>query len=170
MDTSRPEVRHGTRHIALAAALAICLLLAACATSGPGYPVPPGKEATCGGITYRVLGSSWAHQLKLDSGPVVPSNNFLLVRLEMTNAGQSNLPAMWLPYMALMDEHKETFQPSAVNTRLPGALHGSMQPWRPNEKLSGVIVFDVPVALYWLRPEGCPPLELRPWWPERFGD
>lgn len=151
-------------------ALALLALLG-CASGAPGrYPVPLGQELTCAGMTYRVLGCSWAHQLTVEGRHLVPTHNFLVVRLEVTNAGSATLPAQWLPEMWLVDEHKEVFAPAAVAVRLEGALLGSPALWRPTEKVSGLVVFDVPQALYHLRPEGCPPLDLACWWPERFGD
>lgn len=151
----------------LAWLLSLALLLG-CA--GVRIPVPLGEEATCGGLTYRVLGCSWVHQLQTAQGRAVPTHNFLLVRLEVTNAGGASLPAMWLPGLWLVDEHKETFRPSPLTAGLPGGLKGSGAAWKPTEKRTGIVVFDVPQALYWLRPEGCPPLDLACWWPERFGD
>jgi hypothetical protein len=161
-----------SRRLALAAAalLAGQMILACASPSGGSFPVPQGQELTCGGLTYRVLGCQWAHRLEAAGESAVPTHNFLVVRLELTNAGTADLPAMWLPGLWLVGEHREVFLADPAGGRLAGALRGSPTAWRPTVKLSGLLVFDVPQALYWLQPEGCPAMGLGSWWPERFGD
>ncbi len=155
----------------LACLLAAALALSGCAHTARQFPVRLGQEVACGGLTYRVAGCSWAHQFKTEGGRLaVPNHAFLVVRLEVTNSGRSNLPALWLPNLWLVDEHYESFPVDPVTAELPGALRGSPGVWRPTEKVSGLLVFDVPQAMYHLQPAGCPPLDLRCWWPERFGD
>jgi len=156
-------------HWGAAALLAVCLSAAGCAWNQP-FPVLRGEPLTCAGMTYRVLGTTWAHKLEVGGQTVVPTHNFLLVRVEVTNAGVADLPAMWLPQVWLIDEHKEVFPPSPLTERLEGGLRGSPDAWKPTETLTGTLVYDVPQVLYWLQPEGCPRLGLGNWWPERFGD
>ncbi len=146
------------------------VLLVGCSALSAHSPVPLGEESICGSLTYRVTGCSWSHSLDVEGRKVVPTHSFLMVRLELTNSGAADLPAGWLPDLRLVDEHLEHFAASVVSAALPGTLRGSPAAWKPLERLSGTLVYDVPQALYWLQAAGCPPLDLACWWPERIGD
>lgn len=147
-------------------AVSLVAALAGCAATREGFPVPVGQELTCGGTTYRVLSSGWTHQFSTPEGRVVPNYDFLVVKVEMVAPG----PILHPPELQVIDEHYETWPLAPVTARLAGGLRGEPGGGLAGRQVSGLAVFDVPQALYYLEPVGCPRMDLRCWWPEIFGD
>jgi hypothetical protein len=134
--------------------------------------LPLGDQATGGGIGYRVQDVRWAHQLTAADGrKLTPRRDFLVLTVELENLSGEPLPAGKLPRLPLVDEHGERYLPlTDEKGLLPGSLLAPESPWAPGQKLPGKVIYDVYQVLYWLQPDGTPPLYLGCWWQERIGD
>jgi len=147
-------------------------LVAGCATVFGRKSLPLGEQATGGGIGYRVKDVRWAHMLTAQDGrKLTPRRDFLVLTVELENVSGKPLPAGELPRLPIVDEHGEFYFPlTDKQGMLPESLLPPETEWAPGQKLEGRLVYDVYTVLYWLQPDGTPPLYLGTWWPERIGD
>ena len=106
-----------------------------------------GEAVQVGPVVYNVLDAEWQPQIAGSGSPKLPKNNFLILRLNITNAGNTELT---LPLLQLEDEkgaeHFEVSELAGVEEWL-----GLLRPIRPSDTIQGRIVFDVAPANYRLR-------------------
>lgn len=119
----------------------ILILAVSCASSGGGPSAvhQMGERVQVGTLIYTILETEWADELPGDSGPRLPQNKFLLVRMTITNSGNRELH---VPMLTLIDDQKkETMEVSEVQ----GVEEwlGILRNVKPAETLQGRAVFDV---------------------------
>ncbi|MCW5980100.1 MAG: DUF4352 domain-containing protein [Bryobacteraceae bacterium] len=106
-----------------------------------------GEEVKAGSVVYTVTDSEWRMHLGDGFDQLVPKHRFLLVRLNIHNAGDAETA---LPLLQVEDGQGKAFMEESELKGVPDAL-GLLRIMPPDATLRGVIVFDVPSAAYRLR-------------------
>lgn len=129
------------------------VLLAGCssqsgeAKSGGGKTYVMGSPAVVGPLSYTVLHSSWKETLETGDGVTTPKNRFLVLDISIASGGAEEVG---MPLLFLVDEKGKAIMEEQKMLGLTGWL-GMMRVIRPVETLSGMIVFNVPMANYKLK-------------------
>ena len=132
----------------------ICALIAPMAFYSSGCStktaeVPPGRmgeNLRVGSLIYNITETSWTDQLG-DSGARMPANQFLLVRVSVTNSGGSDTI---IPAMSLIDANGEIYNELTDGTGVRDWL-GMIRRIKPAQSEHGSVLFDVPVNAYTLQ-------------------
>ncbi|HBY60196.1 MAG TPA: hypothetical protein DEH78_10260 [Solibacterales bacterium] len=103
-----------------------------------------GETVSVGGIAYVVVDNQWRSDLAGASGPRVPKNRFLLVRISASNGAGK---AVTLPLLHLIDAKGGTHLEDQNGDGVDGWL-GVLRTMEPGRSLEGAIVFDVPPGEY----------------------
>ena len=138
------------QHLLTVGFLALAFLPAGCASNRNGAARAlrqMGEAIQVGPVVYIVLDAEWQQQLSGSGAPRLPKNNFLVLRLNVTNAGNRELT---IPLLQLEDEkgaeHYEVSELAGLEEWL-----GLLRPIKPSDTVQGRIVFDVSPANYRLR-------------------
>jgi len=138
------------QHALSVSVLAVAALPLGCGSKGDGTPKvlrQMGEAVQVGPVVYNVLDAEWQSQIAGSTSPKLPKNSFLIVRLNITNAGNSELT---LPLLQLEDEkgaeHYEVSELAGMEEWL-----GLLRLVGPSDTTQGRIVFDVAPANYRLR-------------------
>lgn len=106
-----------------------------------------GERAEAGPIVYTVLEAEWHNQLGQADDPRFPRDNFLLIRLSVTNGGSEECT---VPPLHLVDSRGASHRELQEGEGVPEWL-GMLRRLQPAETRHGRVVFDVPRADYRLQ-------------------
>ena len=125
-----------------------CVLAAGCGMGRLEEPVHRMGELTAvGPVIYNVLETQWLGQLGFGATQALPNRRFLVVRLTMTNSGNSQVA---IPLLSLEDAQGNSYMELSEVSGVAGWL-GLLRVLEPAATLTGTIVFDVPSSDYTLR-------------------
>ena len=109
--------------------------------------VDMGEKVRVGAFTYNVLESEWKNQLGDFPAVRVPEQNFLLVRVSVTNSG-GKVEA--IPPMVLENSHGDTYNEVQDGRGVNGWI-GIFRNLNPAMTEDAWILFDVPTNSYRLK-------------------
>lgn len=133
-------------HSLLVVSALACLAGCAKSTGGPRI-LPMGERAEVGSLVYNVLESEWFGQLGHGDIARKPKDQYLLLRLNVTNSGSTEAE---IPPVVLIDSSGQTHKEEMNGEGVPDWL-GMLRKVQPAETQTGRVVFDVPRADYQLR-------------------
>jgi hypothetical protein len=134
--------------ISAALAAALMIFLGGCAkTAAPEKTAEMGSPAAAGTLVYTALDTQWRESLDGSTGQRLPAARFLLVQLDIRNAGAGEAG---VPMMQLVDASGKTYQELSNGEGVPQWL-GYLRVLKPGEKLHGNALFDAPPGAYKLR-------------------
>lgn len=114
---------------------------------GNGKTFVMGSPAAVGPLSYTVMHSSWKDAIETGDGVTTPKHRFLVLDLSIASGGSEEAG---VPLLFLVDEKGKEVMEEQKMLGLTGWI-GLMRVIRPVETMSGVIVFDVPMANYKLK-------------------
>lgn len=106
-----------------------------------------GERAEVGSFVFLALETKWSTQLGEAPNFRIPGNQFLAIRISITNQGGSTLGC---PLLSLVDEADNRF-PEVDNAKEVDGWLGLVRMIQPGNTEFGWIVFDVPPSNYALR-------------------
>jgi hypothetical protein len=106
-----------------------------------------GEDLHVGPLTYNVIDTDWKDRLGEGTSARMPSNRFLLIRMSVTNAGNSETI---IPTMTLIDSSGTTHTELTDGAGVPDWL-GMIRRVQPSQTQRGVVLFDVPGKAYSLQ-------------------
>lgn len=135
-------------YTALPVVLSMVLFSSGCSTDS--YSVRTyrmGDTVQLGHLVYNVYDSQWHTHLGEGPAARIPENRFFLVRVSVSNSGNSEI---MVPAMTVSDEDGNTYEELAEGAQVPQWL-GLLRSVRPGETKQGNIVFDCSPRNYKLR-------------------
>ncbi|MCC7342563.1 MAG: DUF4352 domain-containing protein [Bryobacterales bacterium] len=144
--SGRPLALHSAIFAVL---LASILALVSCAGSASAHVVRGvmGQKLTVEGISYTVLAADWVEALGEGATARIPTHRFLLIRVAAANEGAG--PAEMASFKLIASngtEYGEVANGADVNEWL-----GMARQLEPKDAKQGVVLFDVPKAVYELQ-------------------
>lgn len=125
-----------------------CAAVLASCGEGPGevrtYAL--GQKATLGHLTYVAIETQWYPAFGAGPGARAPQNQFLLVRLSVSNGGGSDASVQNL---SVEDSSGHRFSELSNGDQVPDWI-GVLRTLAPADTLAGNAVFDVPTGHYTL--------------------
>lgn len=122
-------------------------VLASCVA--PAWEVrtyPLGERVTIGHLTYVGVETQWYEEFGEGPGARVPRNQFLLVRLSVSNGGDAQAA---VPNLSVEDSGGRRFPELSDGDGVPDWI-GAVRTLAPTDTLGGNAVFDVPTGHYTL--------------------
>jgi hypothetical protein len=107
---------------------------------------PLGQKVTLGHLTYIAIDTEWYPTLGDGPGARAPLNQFLLVRMSVTNGGSTEAAA---PNLSVEDSAGRRYPELNDGDRVTDWI-GALRVLPPADTLSGNAVFDVPTGHYTL--------------------
>jgi len=130
------------------AALVALAFLAGCARDPGGVRMHSmGDRAEVGTLIYTVLEAEWFSHLGEGPAARTPKNQFLVLRLNVTNSGPTEIT---IPAMTLVDPGGRTYEQEGNGEDVPDWL-GLLRRVQPAQTEQGRVLFDVPRGDYQLR-------------------
>jgi hypothetical protein len=127
---------------------ALLLTSIGCKPSTPGVNLSNsyvmGEKARVGAMTYTVIDSDWKPELTGSKEP--PKNRFLILRVSMTNGGGKEVS---LPLFKIRTSTGKEYTEFSDLEGTPEWL-GLFRRIKPAGTEEGIVVFDVPLAEYFL--------------------
>lgn len=106
-----------------------------------------GQTVSLGAITYTALETEWRSSLDGNDGRRTPKNQFMLIKVMVTNGGGSEAG---LPLLTLIDGKGNSYLEEDKGDGVPQWL-GLLRLLKPAESEEGSLLFDVPPGSYRLR-------------------
>jgi hypothetical protein len=107
---------------------------------------PLGQKIKIGNLTYLGIETQWSSAFGEGPGARAPQNQFLLVRLSVSNAGNSDAP---VPNFSVEDSTGHRFAELSDGNGVQDWI-GALRMLSPNDTLVGNAAFDVPTGHYTL--------------------
>jgi len=123
----------------------VALLLASCRERAPevrSYPL--GAKVVLGHLTYVAIETQWYPAFGQGPGARTPQNQFLVVRLSVTNGGSTEAS---VPALSVEDSSGNRFAELGNGDQVPDWL-GLLRTLAPADTLSGNAAFDVATGHY----------------------
>ena len=122
--------------------LAACLLLAGCSelSNSAAKLYHMGERVEAGALVYTVLEAEWQPQLGEGANARVPQQQFLMLRLSVTNSGIREVD---IPRLRVVGAGGESSDELTDGDRVPNWL-GMLRSLKPADTIDGRILFDVP--------------------------
>ncbi|MDX2150402.1 MAG: DUF4352 domain-containing protein [Bryobacteraceae bacterium] len=122
----------------------LAAVLAATCSSGCSRPrsakaAAMGETVGVGGVSYVVMDSQWRADLAGATGPRVPKNRFLVLRISATNLGRETIN---VPLLNLIDSKGNGHLEEQSGDGIEGWL-GVLRTIAPGRTAEGAILFDV---------------------------
>jgi len=105
---------------------------------------PLGEKVTIGHLTYVGVETQWYPEFGEGPGARVPRNQFLLVRLSVSNGGSAQAA---VPNLSVEDSDGHRFPELTNGDGVPDWI-GAVRTLAPADSLAGNAVFDVPAGHY----------------------
>lgn len=125
--------------------LAVCVILAGCSElSKPSRKklYHMGERVEAGPLVYTILEAEWQSQIGEGADARVPRDQFLLLRMSVTN---SAIREASVPRLRLIGAGGAIYDEVTDGDRVPGWL-GMLRPLKPTDTIEGWILFDAPRA------------------------
>ena len=106
-----------------------------------------GEKVRVGGLTYTVLEAAWKNQIGDFPAARMPAQNFLLIRVSVTNSGGKQTD---VPSLTLENDRGDSYPEVQDGTGITNWL-GILRSINPAMTEEGWVVFDVPTNAYNLR-------------------
>ncbi len=134
--------------VAIPAIVAAVLLLSSCATKTAGrMDRKMGDQVQLGSLIYTVLEVDWDDSIGQGVMPANPQNEFLILRLSVTNSGGTETA---VPLLNVEDAQGNSFRELSENVPVENWL-GVLRRMAPATTDQGRIVFELPRGTYRLR-------------------
>ncbi len=102
-----------------------------------------GETVQAGHLTYHVMEAHWTPEIPNVANR--PGDRYLLVRLDVTNKGNS---AIAVPGFTLIAPNGKTYAEVTQGVNSAANWLGLLRSVEPNQKLQGVAIFDAPIGGY----------------------
>ena len=107
---------------------------------------PLGQKVTLGHLTYVAIDTQWYAALGEGPGARAPQNQFLLIRMSVTNGGSAEAS---VPNLSLEDSSGRRYAELNDGESVTDWI-GMLRVLPPADTLTGNVVFDVPTGHYTL--------------------
>jgi hypothetical protein len=142
-------------HPCLMAALSFALLFCSSCKSGAKEENPfvgsysMGEKVRVGPFLYSAVEAQWLTKVGQDPEARIPKNRFLVLKLAVTNAGNSDEP---IPILDVQDSKgQSTAEVMEGMSDVPEWFAPLLRTLKPIQTQQGSVVFDVPFGAYKLR-------------------